>query len=264
MKNKAVLYNIFFPFVLLLASQNNSEQSKYSALTVPQIYYKIYGASSLVNDGTFITIKSNGVPDHSSPYHSASNSLYEAYAGTTPTGNTFVKNPNTIAVQSFTFKIPLNPTASPNHVATPLGPIGVSLNGVPFYNQYAGPNNAPLTFEIASFDKYNGHPQATGQYHYHIEPLYLTNFKASKTGLLGFLLDGFPIYGPQEITAWEITSTGSRPIVKTLMSSDLDVYHGHTHPTEDFPNGIYHYHFTADAPYLNGSGYYGTPGTITQ
>lgn len=264
MKNKIQFYSIIISIFFFSFIENNSEQSKKMVLTVPDIYYKIYGATSITNDGTYITIKSNGVPDHVSVYYSNTNSLYETYSGTTPTGNTFVKNPNTITTQSFTFKIPLNPTGVVNHVATPLGPIGVSLNGVPLFNQYAGPSNTPLTSEIASFDKYNGHPQATGVYHYHIEPLYLTKFKASKTGLLGFLLDGFPVYGPQEVTSWEITPTGSNPILKTLVSSDLDAYHGHTHATTDFPSGIYHYHFTADAPYLNGNGYYGTPGTITQ
>ena len=246
----------------LFAFPNNV---KPALIDVPAVYYKIYGATSLTNDGTFITIKSNGVPDHVSPYYATTNYLYQTYAGTTPLGYTFVKNPNTIASQTYTFKIPLNPTVASNHAATPLGVIGVALNGVALYNQYAGPNNTPLTNEIASFDKYNGHPQATGQYHYHVEPLHLTNVTTSKTGLIGFLLDGFPVYGPQEITAWEITpSGGSKPILKTLVSSDLDVYHGHTHATDDFPNGIYHYHFTANAPYLNGNGYYGTAGTITQ
>ncbi|CAF1658260.1 unnamed protein product [Didymodactylos carnosus] len=46
-----------------------------------------------------------------------------------------------------------------------------------------------------------------------------------------------------------------------LVSSDLDTYHGHTGVTADYPNGIYHYHITADAPYINGSGFYGTKGT---
>ena len=49
-----------------------------------------------------------------------------------------------------------------------------------------------------------------------------------------------------------------------LISSDLDEFHGHFHENQDFPNGIYHYHITADAPYLNGLGYYGLPGTVTQ
>ena len=44
----------------------------------------------------------------------------------------------------------------------------------------------------------------------------------------------------------------------------MDEYHGHSHATSDFPDGIYHYHTTADDPYLNGSGYYGTPGTVSQ
>ena len=67
---------------------------------------------------------------------------------------------------------------------------------------------------------------------------------------MGFLLDGYPVYGPKE--------NG-----KDLRSSDLDEYHGHIHETKDFPNGIYHYHITNDDPYINGSGYYGIPGTVT-
>lgn len=220
--------------------------------TVPAVYSKIYGASSITSDGTFITIKTNGMPDHKSPYYQTTNSLYEAYSGTTPLGFTFKQNPNKIATQNFTFKIPLNPTVATNHVATPLGAIGVSLNGVALYNQYAGPNNQELTSEIASFDKYNGHPTGTSQYHYHVEPSYLTSVKSTKSGLLGFLLDGFPVYGPQEENGANVTS------------SSLDVYHGHTHATLDFPTGRYHYHFTSDAPYLNGNGYYGTPGTVSQ
>jgi hypothetical protein len=34
--------------------------------------------------------------------------------------------------------------------------------------------------------------------------------------------------------------------------------------TPEYPNGIYHYHITAADPYINGSGYYGTPGTVSQ
>jgi hypothetical protein len=133
-----------------------------------------------------------------------------------------------------------------------LGVIGVALNGVALFNQYAGPNNQVLTNEINSFDQYYGHPQATGQYHYHVEPLYLTTVKSTKSGLMGFLLDGFPVYGPKEENGTIVTS------------SSLDAYHGHTHVTVDYPKGIYHYHFTDDAPYLNGSGYYSTAGTISQ
>ncbi len=218
---------------------------------VPSVYLKIYGATSIISDGTWIYIKTKNLPDHKSAYYPTTNPLYEAYSGLTFGGNTFVKNPNSIIEQSGTIKIPLNPALNTAHAATPLGPIGIALNGVVFFNQYAGPNQ-PLTGEIATFDKYYGHPQPQGMYHYHVEPLYLTTVKSTKSGLMGFLLDGFPVYGPKE-------ENGS-----TVTSSLLDVYHGHTHATVDYPNGIYHYHFTDDAPYLNGNGFYGTPGTISQ
>lgn len=216
--------------------------------TVPAVYQKMYGATSITSDGTYITIKTSGTPDHKSVYYPAANSLYEAFSGTTFGGATFRKNPNTIASFNMTFKIPVNPQVASNHAATPLGPIGVSINGVPFYNQYAGPNQ-PLTNEVTSFDQYWGHPQGTGQYHYHVEPLYLTTVKATRSSLLGFLLDGFPVYGPEE--------NGSAV-------TGLDAYHGHTGATTEYPNGIYHYHITNTDPYINGSGFYGTPGTVSQ
>lgn len=221
-----------------------------SSVAVPAIYKKIYGATSISNDGTYITIKSNGTPDHKSAYYPTSNALYQAFSGTTYGGYTFAANPNTIETQSLTFKIPVNPVAASSHSSTPGGPIGISLNGVPFFNQYNGSND-PLTVEIAGFDQWWGHPQQSGQYHYHVEPKYLTTVIASDSSLLGFLLDGFPVYGPVEKGV-------------TLTDADLDVYHGHFLATPDYPSGIYHYHFTTEAPYLNGNGFYGTPGTVSQ
>jgi len=218
-------------------------------LPIPTVYTKIYGATSITYDGTYITIKSSDLPDHKSCYYQTTNPLYEAFSGTTFSGVTFVQNPNRIATQNLTFKIPANPTMATMHAATPLGPIGVAINGVPLFNQYAGPN-LPLTNEITSFDQYWGHPQQTGMYHYHVEPKYLTTVKASKSALMGFLLDGFPVYGP-----WEENNS---------IATGLDVYHGHTHTTIDYPGGIYHYHFSDASPYLNGNGFWGTPGTVTQ
>ncbi|MBC7488481.1 MAG: YHYH protein [Cytophagaceae bacterium] len=242
---------------LVIAALSSCKKSEDAAVTptsskpVPAIYQKIYGATSITSDGTYITIKSNGQPDHVSVYYPTNNNLYEAFSGTTFGGNTFSKNPNSIAAKSYTFKIPLNPQVAATHSATPLGPIGVSLNGVPFFNQYAGPSQ-PLTNEVVSFDKYYGHPAPGGDYHYHVEPLYLTTIKKTKYALLGFLLDGFPVYGPQEETGNAVDTV------------TLDAYHGHTHVTSDYPDGIYHYHITDSDPYINGSGFYGTAGTVSQ
>tara|TARA_B110000046_G_scaffold17467_1_gene16765 strand:+ start:34 stop:789 length:756 start_codon:yes stop_codon:yes gene_type:complete len=215
---------------------------------VPEIYQKIYTASDIYLEGDFVVIQVNGVPDHNSPYFDASDSRNEAYNGTNPA---FVLNPNRIDLNAnFTYKIPLNPAPAANPRPTRLGSIGVALNGVSFYNQYAGPNNLPLTNEINSFDQYNGHPQGVGEYHYHVEPTYLTQNQGNNV-LLGFLLDGFPVYGPFE--------NGAR-----VVNSLLDEYHGHEHVTANYPEGIYHYHITDADPYINGSGYYGTAGTVTR
>jgi len=231
------------------SSSSSSTNNNTTTTVVPDVYKKIYGATSITTDGTYITIKSNGLPDHKSVYYATTDPLYDNFSGTTFGGNVFQKNPNSIASKAYIFKIPLNPSVASTHAATPLGPIGVSLNGVPFFNQYAGPNQ-PLTSEVVSFDRYWGHPAPTGMYHYHVEPLYLTTLKG-KSALLGYLLDGFPVYGPEENGL-------------TIDNSKLDAYHGHTAITSDYPNGIYHYHITGTDPYINGSGYYGTPGTISQ
>lgn len=233
------------------SSSTTTTTTTNSSVAVPAVYLKIYGATSITNDGTYITVKTKDLPDHKSAYYPTSNALYEAYTGTTFGGYNFNKNPNSIVEQSSTFKIPVNPQVNASHAATPLGAIGIALNGVALFNQYAGPSQ-PLTNEIVSFDKYYGHPQQSGMYHYHVEPLYLTTVKSTKSGLMGFLLDGFPVYGPQEEDGTVVSN------------SMLDVYHGHSHKTIDYPSGIYHYHFTTEAPYLNGSGFYGTPGTISQ
>lgn len=197
-------------------------------------------------DGEYVVVKTKDIPNHGSPYFSPTDSRYEAYSGSNPT---FRLNPNRIQEQNLTFRIPRNPVEDPNHRATPMGPIGVAVNGVAFYNQYAA-GGAPLTGEINSFDQYNGHPQNSGQYHYHVDPLYLTATRG-KDALLGFLVDGFPVYGPQE--------NGS-----TVTDADLDDYHGHIGPTREYPNGIYHYHITAEDPYLNGAGFFGVSGTVAQ
>ena len=217
-----------------------------STAAVPDVFKKFNTTVSISSDGTYITLKSDGVPDHKSCYFATTDSRYQAYNGT---NTAFNKNPNSIGTKSYTFKIPASPAVNAAHEATPLGPIGVAVNGVPIYNQYAGPNT-PLTNEINSFDQYNGHPDQSSTYHYHVEPLYII-LNNTKSALIGFLLDGFPVYGALE--------NG-----KTLVSADLDAYHGHTGTTADYPNGIYHYHITADAPYINGTGFYGTKGTVTQ
>ena len=196
--------------------------------------------------GDNVIFTTQDLPNHTSPYWPTSNPLYSEYTGNNPA---YRKNPNTIATQNIVLTIPLYPSEASFHQSTPLGAIGLSRNGVVFYNQYAGPDQ-PLTNEIDSFDQWAGHPQMRGEYHYHIEPTYLTS-EFGDDAFLGLLSDGFPVYGPVE--------NGH-----TITNDDLDAYHGHFSVTEDFPEGIYHYHISSEDPYLNGSGYFGTPGSITK
>jgi hypothetical protein len=236
--------------VSFLMACNKSEDDGGDDTTneIPEAFDALYGETDIYIDGNYIVIEAHGRPDHKSPYYDNTAweaTLYESFATGGGTG-TFIQNPNSIGTQSYVFRIPLNPSPDATPDATALGPIGISINGVPFFNQYGSPNQALTSMEWDSFDQYNGHPDGTDRYHYHWEPNYLTD-EVGRDGLLGWLLDGYPVYGPIE--------NGSAV-------TGLDDYHGHTHETAEYPDGIYHYHITDSYPYINGNGYYGVKGTI--
>ena len=230
---------IFLALFALYCASDNSVAGDNQDTELPEIFSRFVNDVNIFVSGQSVVLESNGVPNHESPYWGNGNANYEApHAG-------MVVNPNTIAEQSFVFSIPLNPTETSGITSTSLGPMGISVNGVPLFNQFAGPNQ-PLENEIATFDRYHGHPQQSGQYHYHIEPVFFSN---DDNSLVGFLLDGFPVYGRKDMN-------GSYP-------ADLDDANGHIGITLDYPNGIYHYHITEDEPYISG-GFRGTPGTVSQ
>jgi hypothetical protein len=217
-----------------------------AADSVPAVFQAFDNGVEVSRDGNYVVLHTIDVPDHKSPYFPTTDARYAPYDGSNPN---FVLNPNRITAQQMTFRIPVAPAVAASHSATPLGPIGIAVNGVVLFNQYNA-GSQPLTVEINGFDQYNGHPQQTGVYHYHVEPTWLTSTRGADA-LIGFLLDGFPVYGPME--------NG-----KTITNADLDAYHGHISATKDYPGGIYHYHITSADPYINGSGFYGTPGTVAQ
>lgn len=209
---------------------------------------KFYNTSAVIVaiDDNWVTITSKDLPDHKSMYYDQDSPLYENYRE--PNNADFKQNPGNIGEQDIVMKIPRYPTEASNKTAPGLGPMGISINSVVFFNQQAGPGD-DIFEELNTFDQYEGHP-AGDQYHYHIEPVWLTDLKGSDA-FLGFLKDGFPVYGPME-DGREITN------------SDLDDYHGHTSATTDFPLGIYHYHITTEYPWINGDAFYGEPGIVTE
>ena len=209
-------------------------------------------------DGDEIVIEGDGVPSHLSPYFvqtygQTQNGFYYWFDSDgdgindlwmqTPANMNL--NPNRIAQQGYEFRIPLYPAINPNGPAdTFLGPIGVSINGVPFFNEYESPTETLTNQVIQSFDPGNGHPAPQGRYHYHFPPESLIT--VTEDNFLGFAGDGFPVYGPKN-------PDGNN-------AQNLDDYHGEFGPTPDFPDSIYHYHTNFTSPYIIGA-FAGTLGT---
>ena len=202
-------------------------------------------------DGDEIIISADGVPSHLSPYfpetyNDSQNGLYffEDLNSDgindwfiSPSGQMNV-NPNRISEQDYNFRIPLHPEINPNGPTdTFLGAIGVSLNGVPLYNEYEGPVAQLDPQTILSFDLAQGHPAPGGLYHYHFPPESL--FVATEDNFIGFAADGFPVYGPKNMDGYNV--------------ENLDDYHAEYGPTPDFPDSIYHYHTNYTSPYIIGA-----------
>ena len=150
-----------------------------------QAMYALFGNGVTVTlSGSSVVLRTTSVPDHRSPYFGSGHTMYEApHAGMAP-------NPHRITTQNLTFTVAASPAAAGSASDTPQGPIGISVNGVVFFNQYAAMRQ-PLTSEIVSFDRYNGHPSPSDQYHYHFEPISIT--ASSRRRLICVLLDGFPV-----------------------------------------------------------------------
>lgn len=205
-------------------------------------YSANYTGVSLSIDGDYLAISAQGMPDHKSYFY------YNAE--TSPVCTFSMGNPiNNIDIE---MKIPLNPTVASNSSNTTMSTIGLAKNGVSFFDGYASNTNNVWSLasdaydqESGTFDQMLGHPQQTGTYHYHVDPTYSGSIDASspifyttitaaindRSALLGFMRDGFPIYGPQE--------SG------TLVSeSSLDSCRGHVGTTSEF-GAVYHYHVKA-------------------
>lgn len=233
------------------------------------LYAKMYNLVSIdLTSTSTVKIKITDVPDHKSPFFGKTSAKYEAYNGDNPSFSTAINLNGTISdptllSQNLTYSIPRYPVKASSNSSTTGGPIGVSRNGIAFFNQYNGVGALLDELEINNADQYLGHPTPTivgAQYHYHYEPKYLTKTYGNES-FMGFLLDGFPVYGPYE--------KGVK--ITTAM---LDVYNGHVSATEDYPNDkIYHYHVISStsseytslklaAPWINGGKYYGSKGTV--
>lgn len=185
-------------------------------------------------EGDRRVVRANNLPDHPT-----------GVFGIQPTDDAYAydRNPNPIREQDIVLSLPLNPQVASSDSCVPMGMIGFALSGAAIYNALDGEGRDAPAHEIQ--DDCNGHPERSGQYHYHSYSDCFVDTRSGPGGssdLLGYALDGFGIYGPYGEDG------------KLLTNADLDECHGRT--SEVMWNGelteIYHYHFTEEYPYTIG------------
>jgi YHYH protein len=151
------------------------------------------------------------------------------------------RNPNHVAAQSFSWTLPADPAAASSPGCLGLGPIGVSTDGVVFFDALDALGQDAGAHEIQ--DSCWGHPQMQNVYHYHTYTSCLgAPTTAGSSTLVGYALDGYGIYVERD-------SKGNLPT-----NADLDACHGRTSSVmwDGRAVPIYHYDITIEYPYTLG------------
>ena len=186
-------------------------------------------------DKNSLKITGNDLPNHSTGTFPISASD-DAFA--------YDRNPNAIAVQMLEFRLPANTKLATLASCVGMGAIGALLSGSLLFNALDEGGRDAVAHETQ--DACEGHPEQRGAYHYHNVSSCVLK-QTGESGLVGYALDGFGIFGPREAG-------------KLLTNSDLDECHGHN--SEVLWNGkkveMYHYHATLEFPYTIGC-FKGTP-----
>ena len=199
------------------------------------------------------SLTANGLPDHDT--------------GTFPNSNC----PNTIAAQTVSDSMALNPAKTSTTTQLGVGGIGYALNGVKFDPGTAGScsisgsmtscsligNTGNWSIEAlgqTSFDfgvdDNNAHVQPNGAYHYHGMPTgILTKLNKGMTPtLVGFARDGFPVYARYGYSS-PMDATSVVKVMKGSYQTKLTPDSGRP-STSTYPMGA----FSQDYEYVAGSG----------
>ncbi len=159
-------------------------------------------------------------------------------------------NPNIISEHVVNYRLPAIPEIAQEPNCVFFGPSGISLSGSAIYHGSSTLGNDAAAHEM--LDRFGGHTDGTETYHYHFpsEDLqeHIHEHETGHAPLMGYMLDGFGIYGPYGEDG------------ELLTSQDLDECHGHKHPVlwDGEIIDLYHYHWTYDFPYNIGC-FKGTP-----
>ena len=187
-----------------------------------------------------IEIIANGIPNHKRDAQYA-----VPQAGVmVPDASTATIADDPTKAQNYDFVITTKPKYLTTTTSAPLGSIGIMVSGSVLFNPYEGDgktvamaNNFSLPDasgnKVWFVDSCSGHPTpGQGEYHYHALSSCVASEVDTPDGpshILGLALDGFPIYGANDING------------KAVPVSSLDECNGISSPTPEFPNGIYHY-----------------------
>lgn len=252
--------------------------------TIDSLLSPAYAANSNVSiliDGPYRVIRSDGIPDHST--------------GQFPNRG----NPNTISQQNYVFRMAKDPVESGSVIPLGMYPFGVALNGIPFDPGAAewwhrDPSSGWQYEAMAlgprlGLDANNAHVQPGGAYHYHGPPTGLLQRleHAGQPVMIGFAADGFPIYclygyanakdknsGLRKLRSSYRLKSGDRPdgpggrydgsfvqdYEYTRGSGDLDECNGRHGVTPEYPGGTYYYVITDAFPFIPRA-FKGTPDT---
>jgi hypothetical protein len=278
-----------YPVNLAIAGEATTPMKSTAGIACP-LSYNAFNSSPKVNatsssswvcNSTTRTMTANGIPDHA------------------VVGGNFA---TPISTQNITVNVPINPVVAS---ITPITNIGYVLNGVKMDPATNGSctstatstapgggcvmamGSGPWVLEafggafVFGTDENNAHVQPNGQYHYHAAPEgYITALNLGQAmTLVGFAVDGFPIYARYGFTDANDASSaiklltpsyrkkavpdaGRPPVAIFSMGTftpdyeyvaglgDLDECNGCFGVTPQFPNGIYHYLITDSFPYI--------------
>ena len=203
-------------------------------------------------DGNEITIESNGLPNHTSPYWEDTAPLHiDAVVAVALTPGRIGGN------RSYTVTVPTAPQLADMSTTTGLGAIGIAVTGVPIFNDLEGPNRPLEEVIVETFDYAGAHNGPSG-YHYHIEAYDVpenTVLSQDDEQLVGIMSDGFLLYGRK------CNATNDYP-------TGLDASGGHRSATQHSDGEeFYHYHIINEFYFgsivaLFAGDLQGTPNTI--
>jgi hypothetical protein len=180
------------------------------------------------------------------------------------------KTPNSLRTQDWTWRVPLAPkkASRTTSVRRMMGTVGFTVTGIPVYAAMEGPMPASEAFGDPKYngllDSCGGHTGPASEYHDHYINSAASCGFAGNT-IVGYAVDGFPIYGPRGCldTACTKTAVMKSGYVRTgnpkkdswsaytwkasSSKTRLDKCNGRTQP-----DGTYGYHATSAFPYTVG------------